>query len=372
MERHHRTRFVMSVVLLCMTAMLVGSVSQAAAAVMPDARLATIIADIDSTAPGSAGDQLLTIEEDLTGVQPCVIDGLLFDFGATQYCRWARGPQFGENGINMANEYVRDYLIDAGVDSVVNCPWWGVDVTYGVPSGRGTDVSGDEWIGELTGTTKPDEIVIVCGHLDSVSYNHPHLYPMDFLFAPGADDNLSGAATTMIAAKMLCQYSFVRTIRFACWNGEEVGLFGAEAYAKRCRENGENIVAVVNVEMTGYDEDGSALVELHTRNIGNGDPANSQGNGYADKRIADKFVDVVNAYGIALNPVILDDNQPYSDHWSFWTRGYNAIAVEEQDLKDNPTYHRTTDTVANLTWPYYTRIAGATVATVAHLAQIEK
>jgi hypothetical protein len=373
MELRHSARFVIAVVLLCMVTMLVASATQAAAAVTPDARLASVINGITSTVPGSSGDQLLTIEKDLTGVQPTVIDGVPYDFGATRFCRWQRGPGwYGENGISMADEYIKDYMVDAGLDSVMVQPWTGVDHTYIPNWGKGDRVDGNSVIGELTGTTRPDEIVLVCGHTDSVAWGPDPLTGVWwFCYAPGADDNLSGAATAMIAAKTLSQYSFARTIRFACFGGEEQGLFGSDEYADYCREHGENIVAVVNVEMTGYDRDGSGRMEIHTRQIGNGHPASSVGNGYGDKAIADVFVDVVNAYGVAITPVILDDNQNYSDHWSFWTKSYNGISVEETSLKTNPNYHTIHDDLAHMTWPYYAKITAATVATTAHLAEIQ-
>lgn len=370
--RHRAGRSAVLVVLLT-AVMLIVAVAPASAAVTRDDRIAGVVSDITSTAPGSAGDQLLTIEKDLTGVQPTVIDGVPYNFGETQFCRWQRGPGwYGENGITMADEYIKDYMIAAGCDSVMVQPWTGVDHTYVPTWGKGDRVDGENVIGELRGTTKPDEIIIISGHTDSVAWGpDPVTGVWWFCYAPGADDNLSGAATAMIAAKTLSRYNFARTIRFCCFGGEEQGLFGSDEYADWCRERGENIVAVINCEMTGYDRDGSGRMELHTRQIGNGATTTSQGNGYGDKRIADAFIDVVGAYDIPITPAILDDNQAYSDHWSFWTKSYNGIAVEEASLKTNPNYHRITDDVYHLTWPYYARITAASVATTAHLAQIQ-
>ncbi len=50
----------------------------------------------------------------------------------------------------------------------------------------------------------------------------------------------------------------------------------------------------------------------------------------------------------------------------------NHVIVEEQPLKDNPNYHKSSDSVANLSWPYFTKVVGASTATVAHLAGIQK
>ncbi len=333
-----------------------------------DSRLAKICNDINSSAEGSTGAELLRMMNELTGVTPTTIDGKAYDFGATPYGRWQRSTQFGSDAITKAVEWSRDYMMALPLDTVTLQSWSGVDDTYHKLWGGGTAVSGTQVIGELTGTTRPREIVIVCGHLDTVAYDG--IVPMDFIYAPGADDNTSAAATTMIAAKVLSQYKFKRTIRFACWTGEEQGLLGALAYAKQCRKAGEKVVAVVNLEMIGHDPDGDTSMELHTRTgkaTKKGDPF---GPGRGDLILAKRFKDVVKKYSIDLVPKIIRDAQSYSDHAAFWMYRYNSIAVEEQELKNNPTYHTSQDTVANMTWPYFTKIAGASIATVAHLAGI--
>jgi hypothetical protein len=341
-----------------------------------DARINAAVYDTSRGKVGTGGAELYTIMSDLTGYDAdgqkviATVHGQPYDFGASPYCRWQRGPQFGDDGITMANEYVREYFEKQGLDEVVKQKWHGIDDTYHPAWGGGTRVDGVQVIGELTGETKPDEIVIVCGHLDSVAFDG--IVPMDFIFAPGADDNLTGAATTMIAARELAPYEFARTIRFACWGGEEEGLLGAMAYAKRCQRRGEKIVAIVNVEMTGRDLDAAnpesaGVMEVHARGAKKSGPF---GAGRRDIPIWRTFRDVVTTYGVLVTPKLIRDDQEYSDHSAFWRYGYGAIAVEEQDLKNNANYHCATDTVANLSWLYFKRIASATVGTTAHLAQI--
>lgn len=79
-------------------------------------------------------------------------------------------------------------------------------------------------IGEIKGTEKPDEVVIVSGHLDS--WNGPG--------SQGALDNGVGTCTAMEAARILTRVEAQpkRTIRFILWTGEEQGLFGSKAYVK--------------------------------------------------------------------------------------------------------------------------------------------
>ena len=73
-------------------------------------------------------------------------------------------------------------------------------------------------IGERTGITNPGDIYIIGAHLDDMPNSSP---------APGADDNASGSAATLIAADILSQYQWGCTLRFALWTGEEQGLLGS-------------------------------------------------------------------------------------------------------------------------------------------------
>ncbi len=77
-------------------------------------------------------------------------------------------------------------------------------------------------VGEITGTDKKDEVVMLGGHLDS------------WHSATGATDNAIGCATMMEAARILKAIGVKprRTIRVACWGGEEQGLLGSKAYVE--------------------------------------------------------------------------------------------------------------------------------------------
>lgn len=77
-------------------------------------------------------------------------------------------------------------------------------------------------VGEITGSDKKDEVIMLGGHLDS------------WHSATGATDNAIGCATMMEAARILKAIGVKprRTIRVACWSGEEQGLLGSQAYVK--------------------------------------------------------------------------------------------------------------------------------------------
>ncbi len=106
------------------------------------------------------------------------------------------------------------------------------------------------------GTKTPQEYVICGAHYDS--WNADGSDP-DTIRSPGADDNASGVSGILESARLLSNYSFDRTIIFANWCAEEIGLIGSAAYAADCAEAGMDIVGYFNLDMTGYLEEGSDI-----------------------------------------------------------------------------------------------------------------
>ena len=101
-------------------------------------------------------------------------------------------------------------------------------------------------IADIPGSEKPDEYVIVSGHLDS----------WDGPVSEGACDNGTGAMATMEAARILatCHAKPKRTIRFILWTGEEEGLLGSAAYVREHKNEWDKIsVCLVDDSGTNYD-----------------------------------------------------------------------------------------------------------------------
>jgi hypothetical protein len=230
----------------------------------------------------------------------------------------------------------------------------GLAVSYHNWSGCG--LSNRNVVGVLTGTLQPSEIVLVTAHLDDMPSSGR---------APGADDNASGSVGVLLAADIMSQYHFSRTVRFVLFTGEEQGLCGSAAYANTVSAVGDNIVAVYNMDMIAWDALGGPTLRLHTRTTSNP--------GYVgDLAIAGVFTNVVNTYGLSgvLTPIIDPDGESASDHASFWNKGYPAILAIEDDASDfNAYYHTSNDTLSRLNLTYFTNYVKASVGTAAHLAQ---
>ena len=99
----------------------------------------------------------------------------------------------------------------------------------------------------LRGTKRPDDYVIMSGDIDSRVSD-----PMDRTSdSPGANDNASGMAGVLEAARVLSRYTFDNSVVLAGLSGEEQGLFGGQAMAEMARAEGWNIVGVLNNDMIG-------------------------------------------------------------------------------------------------------------------------
>jgi len=204
-------------------------------------------------------------------------------------------------------------------------------------------------VAEKTGETYPDDIFIICAHYDSTS-THPAT------LAPGADDNASGTAAVLEAARVLAPYDFDYTIRFVAFSAEEWGLLGSRAYVTRARLGmPDSILGVINLDMIGYAD----AVPEDLQIIVNGEST----------WLADLFLAAGPSYGPVGAKRIVDASFVYSDHAPFWDGGYPALLAIEDNPLNNPYYHRTTDTLDTLDFDFFTSATRASVGLLAELAQ---
>ena len=107
------------------------------------------------------------------------------------------------------------------------------------------------WINNVVaiqrGTTHPNRFIIMSGDIDS-RISDPTNYIGD---SPGANDNASGMAGTIEAARVLSKYSFENSIIYVGLAGEEQGLFGGKGLAKHAQEQGWELIGILNNDMIG-------------------------------------------------------------------------------------------------------------------------
>jgi hypothetical protein len=216
-------------------------------------------------------------------------------------------------------------------------------------------------VADLTGKgPNSDRILVICSHYDSIASNSTNwLLNWKTMAAPGADDNASGTAAVLEAARILSEYDFDSTIRFITFTGEELGLHGSKHYAKLIAEDGENIAGVINFDMIAYDPD-----TLDIDIIAN---ANSEW-------IVEAMLSLQRRYNIGpllLNKIV-NPEMVYSDHASFWHNGYSAILGIDNSDFDSPEFypfvHTTEDTVDKLNFDMAAKMVQIAVGTLASLA----
>jgi len=107
------------------------------------------------------------------------------------------------------------------------------------------------WINNVVaiqrGKTHPNRFIIMSGDIDS-RISDPTNYTDD---SPGANDNASGMAGTIEAARVLSQYTFENSIIYVGLAGEEQGLFGGKGLAEYAQKQGWEIIGILNNDMIG-------------------------------------------------------------------------------------------------------------------------
>ena len=205
------------------------------------------------------------------------------------------------------------------------------------------------------------KVYIVCGHYDSTAGRTPG-WSWQTGAAPGADDNASGTAAVLEAARVLSQHRFNHTLIFIAFSGEEQGLYGSAHYAQAAKAAGMDIGGVINLDMVGYNIACDKLDVL----------GNSFSAWLVDEMLANNA-----QYGIGLTTEsVIDASVWYSDHSSFWNQGYSALMViEDYQLRTSNCYTATTyyhtvnDLYSTLNLRLATKATRLAVATLAELAQ---
>jgi Zn-dependent M28 family amino/carboxypeptidase len=187
-------------------------------------------------------------------------------------------------------------------------------------------------VGELPGTKTPENIYVIGSHYDHLEGD-----------MPGGDDNASGTAGVLEAARVLSQYKFESTIRFICFNAEEDKQVGSKDYVNsHVIPNGEKIVGMINMDMIlrpGSDANPNTVIDAEMEAQFKHPPSLAWAKAYHQAAI-----DYVPS--LTVNGAIVDCNS-ISDNDAFLNNGYPAFSVIENSLPDfweaNSYYHKSDD-----------------------------
>jgi hypothetical protein len=221
---------------------------------------------------------------------------------------------------------------------------------------------------ERRGATRADEVVIIGAHYDSA------------LGTPGANDNATGVAAVLALARRFASRNPTRTVRFVAFVNEEPPYFqtdqmGSRVYARRCRAQGENVVAMLSLETMGYYDDAPGSqrypppFSLFYPSVGNfiGFVGNFASRGVVRQSVAAfRAREQFPSEGAAV-PGFLP-GIGLSDHWSFWQEGYPAAMVTDTAMFRYPHYHERQDTSDKVDFDRLSRVVRGLEQVVAVLA----
>lgn len=184
----------------------------------------------------------------------------------------------------------------------------------------------------ITGTTKPDEYVVLGGHGDSISgwRSDPQM------LAPGADDNASGVSTITEVIRILGahpEYKPERSLIFYSYAAEEVGLRGSHEIAQSMKNQNKKIMGAMQLDMTNFKASPEDIVFMTD---------------YTDPVLTSFTKQLITTY--LPDITVKDDRCGYacSDHASWNRFGFKSVMPFESRMDDiNNAIHTEDDTIAN-------------------------
>ena len=224
------------------------------------------------------------------------------------------------------------------------------------------------------------EIIVIGAHYDSV------------FGSPGANDNGSGAAAVLALAHRFgaseTEGSAPRstpnkTLRFVAFVNEEPPYFlsgemGSQVYARRCKERGDKISAMISLETIGYFSDAphsqtypSPGLGLFYPKVGNfiGFVSNVQSRALL-RRVVELFRKHAKIPSEAASLPAFIPGVSWSDQWSFWQHGYPAIMVTDTAPFRYPYYHSSNDTPDKLDYDRFTLVVSGMEKVIQELANL--
>ncbi|MFZ5995233.1 MAG: M28 family peptidase [Thermodesulfobacteriota bacterium] len=223
-------------------------------------------------------------------------------------------------------------------------------------------------IGTLQGK-KDTDLLLVGAHYDAA------------LGSPGADDNASGVAVLLEAARILSQCNPDNTIQFAAFTLEEpqlpvmtlTFLIGSRHFAQEAGKKGQRYKGVLILESVGYTSERPQsqslppLVRIAAPDTGNflAVVANRRSKNLLDGfcRSAAKWAPELKVVGykVPFSGRLIPEIR-FSDHAPFWDQGYPALMLTDTAMFRNPNYHTPYDRLETMDFNFMSGVAKAVTA----------
>ena len=179
----------------------------------------------------SGQDSSVSFESALSSLQSSDVKDAVYMLASDDFA----GRGTGEEGNNKAAEYISTRFNDSGIDPSSNGYFQNFDSTQNV-------------VGVIPGSdpSLKNEVIVIGGHFDHMGKQGGSIYY-------GADDNASGTAAVLGAAKVLgkVKSKLRRTVVFIAFSGEEMGLLGSNHYVSNPLYPLNQTVYMINLDMVG-------------------------------------------------------------------------------------------------------------------------
>jgi Zn-dependent M28 family amino/carboxypeptidase len=238
------------------------------------------------------------------------------------------------------------------------------------------------------GTVDPDRVIVLTGHIDS-RVTDPQNATAD---APGADDDASGVAAVIEAARILSHYKFAATLVYGVLSGEEQGLYGGKVLAEYAKAQGWRVEADLNNDIVGGIRGLNGVIDnTHLRVFSEGTRATETAeqakqrrfeggeNDSASRNVARYAKGLAETYLANWTVTLvyrLDRFGRGGDHSAFNALGYPAVRFTEnaenyrrqhQDLRTEGGMEYG-DTLAFVDFPYLAKVTATNAITAAAMA----
>jgi len=198
-------------------------------------------------------------------------------------------------------------------------------------------------VATVPGTIKPDKVIVVGAHYDSIvkgSGADP------FTWAPGADDNGSGIVATLEMARIIAQNPLPFTVMFVPFAAEEVPIMGSAFFAQYLYNNKTDVVLMINCDMIGHRVGSDSVIAVSGAS--------------SVKRYINLMINLAHTYTF-LRPVYTgiygSDEVPFSEF------GFDAVAAHER-VYSWAGWHTNYDVIDSLSFPYMKEVVKMCLATL--------
>lgn len=206
---------------------------------------------------------------------------------------------------------------------------------------------------------------IICAHYDAIAVSDPAWVASPTAWrtipTPGADDNATGTAVVLEAARLISSLDLDVGVKFIAFSGEELGLLGSRSYVDGLSPE-DSILGVINLDMVGYQAGGKYIGVTYDRK---------------SQWLSELLEETAGTAGLVSETASYDRSGIHnSDHASFWTAGTPAVMIADRPGAGGeplyPYYHTLADTLGKIDIDQVSENAKLVVSFLARFAEVQE